>query len=155
MALVIRCYFHPYFWPFLTQLHHFPYHPFPLLCSPFLVSFSLCFIMLTNRWQEHIWLVTPATRFTAISSYGVLIRMPSLPEKTLGRDTVLAGTHHKRDKASSLGPINVKVDAQKHNPFCKAASQNSTIVKAVHPQLSALPNGEHWKYAFDGPFPIW
>ena len=31
--------------------------------------------------------------------------------------------------SNNLGPINVKADAQKHNPFCKTASQNSTIIK--------------------------
>ena len=82
-----------------------------------------------------------------------MVQVYQLPTSAVGLPHNLLG-YRVSETVNSLGPINIKVDAQKHNPFCKAASQNSTIVKAVHPQLSALPNGEHWKYTFDGPFPI-
>ena len=37
--------------------------------------------------------VTPATRFTVTSSYGVLVGMPNLPEKTSRQNVMLAGTY--------------------------------------------------------------
>ena len=42
--------------------------------------------------------VTPATRFTATSSYRIFVRMIDLPEETFGWHTTLAGTHGKGDK---------------------------------------------------------
>ena len=41
--------------------------------------------------------VTPSTRFTAISSYRVFVRMIHLPDKMFRRNAALAGTHGERN----------------------------------------------------------
>ena len=52
--------------------------------------------------------VTPATRFTATSSYRVLVRMPNFPEKILGQDAVLAGTYGEGNETRDHGSQNQK-----------------------------------------------
>ena len=42
--------------------------------------------------------VAPSTRFTAISSYRIFIRMIELPEEILRQNTALAGTHGEGNK---------------------------------------------------------
>ena len=52
--------------------------------------------------------VTPATRFTATSSYGVFVRMVYLLEETLGWNTTLAGTYREGNKTRNNWSENQK-----------------------------------------------